>query len=137
MSPVRLAASSAACSVAQRSSSSAGGLAGCKPSENLLPARGTVFVGKVQPSPHPFAEVLCLCMALVVQLAGLDAQRQVVARRWQRAGGEGGESAGRAIGTIEVECDHGLLRQRGFEEPPGRVACIAGGLVAKDKEQLV
>src|SRR3954468_14239464 len=75
-----------------------------------------------------------LCMAVVVQLAGLDPQRQMIARRRERAGGEGSEGAGWAVGTVEVERDPTVLREGGFEEPPSRVGRVAGGLVAKDEE---
>src|SRR5213594_4090976 len=66
---------------------------------------------------------------VVLLFAGLDARRQAVLRRRQRAGGERREGAGGAIGLIEVE-DHGAVpRRRRIEEPAGRVGLGSIGLV--------
>ena len=57
--------------------------------------------------------------------------------RRQRAGGEGGEGAGRVVGLVEVERDRAALGQVGVEEAPRAVGLLSARRVAEDEEELL
>src|SRR5436305_10882543 len=74
----------------------------------FMPGRG----GPGNPSVVP---------ALHLLLPRLDAHRQLVLGRRQRAGGEGGEGAGRVVGGVEVDYHLAVLGRIGVEEAAGAV----------------
>src|ERR1039458_8106714 len=73
----------------------------------------------------------------VLLLTGFDANSQPVLRRRQRAGGVGGEGAGRVVGFVEVEHHLAVFGQRGIQEAAGAIGFPGGGLVAEDEEELL
>src|ERR1700704_1931563 len=52
-------------------------------------------------------------------LPGLDGEGELVLGRRQRAGGEGGEGAGRVVGGVEVHYHRAVLDRTGVEEAAG------------------
>jgi hypothetical protein len=71
----------------------------------------------------------------VVEFAGFDRDGQAAGGSGQRAGGVGGEGAGRVIGFVEVEDDGVPGGDRGFQEAAGAVGGFAGGAVLEDEEE--
>ena len=67
----------------------------------------------------------------IILLAGLDPRRQPVLLGRQRAGGEGGEGAGRVVGGVEVHHHLAVLGRVGVQEAAGAVGLFAVGLSAK------
>ena len=74
-------------------------------------------------------------VASVVEFAGFDRDGQAAGGSGQRAGGVGGEGAGRVVGFVEVEDDGVAGGDGGFQEAAGAVGGFAGGAVMEDEEE--
>lgn len=76
-------------------------------------------------------------LVMCVQLPRLNANRQSVLLRRQRACGIRRERTGRIVRLIEIEYDGVVLRKIGLEKPSRRVSLLARCFIAKDEEQFV
>ncbi len=73
----------------------------------------------------------------VIQLPGLNPNRQPILLRRQRARRIRRKRTRRVLGLVEVHHHLAVLREIGVEESSGRIGLFPASEIAKDKEEMV